>query len=100
MNYRIFLYFPFLETERKDEMLRSSICVCARGPEQLLVSLTINHQSVMGTELKLVLTLQMNKQILRYECETTLVIQNKVVNLYQQKQKKFWLHKAFGQCSI
>lgn len=99
MNYRIFSIFPFLETERKDKMLWSFIRVCARGPQQLFVSLTINQQSVRGTELKLVLTLQMNKQILCYECETTLVIQNKVVNLYQQ-QKKFWLHKAFGQCSI
>lgn len=95
-----FSLFSLLETKRNDEMLWSFIHVCARGPQQLLVSLSVNHQSVMGTELKLVLTLQMNKQIFCYECGTTLVIQNKVVNLNQQKQKKFWLHKAFGQCSI
>lgn len=90
------LFFPFGYREK----WWSFIHMCARGPQQLLISLSVNHQSVMGTELKLVLTLQMNKQIFCYECGATLAIQNKVVNLSQQKQKKFWLHKPFGQFSI
>lgn len=102
IKYRIFFYFPFWEQwgswgniSRIKFFGLSSMCM-SEDHNSYWFSLTVNLESLVGTELKSVLTLLegMNIQIFYLNMKLkTFNLKQGWVNPYPQK--KFWLHKAF-----